>query len=287
MSSFKVWIDDDNITDKNILSADTYSADVERKKGFQPNTVASSSRANSGLRQANLVACALMEQVVGNDETLNLKSSVNDVKTAINKYFTETLKVKNSSNADNSTNVTTNINGKAISNIFENDGITIKNSKKVQNVDFSTDSSATFGDYVIRKEKILWEGNQLVSSDSQTITFDDNLNIGDVIEVTWGKDSSLSSPKPEIGKEIIRFEISGLNNSIAASVNKLWFDNSYVNTYWASATWRISSSKSITFGVMDEMWLYNTRINEGQPIIQCSSGRLLAGYKIYKIKKII
>ena len=38
-----------------------------------------------------------------------------------------TLSVANANNADNATNVTTNINGKAISSIFESNGTTVKN----------------------------------------------------------------------------------------------------------------------------------------------------------------
>ena len=90
--AFKVWIDDDKVTSTNVLSASDFSTNTERQSGFQANSAASAKNVNSAVRQANLIAVALMESM--GITSLNLTSSVNDVKTAIDTYFTNAFAKK-------------------------------------------------------------------------------------------------------------------------------------------------------------------------------------------------
>lgn len=90
--AFKVWIDDDKVTSTNVLSASDFSTNAERQSGFQANSAASAKNVNSAVRQANLIAVALMESM--GITSLNLTSSVNDVKTAIDTYFTNAFAKK-------------------------------------------------------------------------------------------------------------------------------------------------------------------------------------------------
>lgn len=128
--------------------------------------------------------------------------------------------------AANATNVTTNINGKAISTIFESNGTTVKNatnatnvnisnlntgdnaivnfqlgngtaynktinnvenSNTVQNVDFSEEESAVFGNYTVQKYKTLWEGNLAMSTSSSEEFIDETINIPNnaTLEITY------------------------------------------------------------------------------------------------------
>ena len=82
MSNFKPWVTDGSDENKIESAADFAQSATN---GFVPGTAASSKKVNSALRQANLVVCALMEMVA--DNTLDLTSSVADVKTALEGYF--------------------------------------------------------------------------------------------------------------------------------------------------------------------------------------------------------
>lgn len=90
--AFKVWIDDNNVSSTNLLSASDFNTNTERLAGFQANSVASAKNVNSAVRQANLIAVALMESM--GITNLDLTSSVNAVKTAIDTYFTNAFAKK-------------------------------------------------------------------------------------------------------------------------------------------------------------------------------------------------
>lgn len=80
--AFYPWIDDDNIDQSKVVpSAENFGSDDQRSKGFEGGKPASSMRVNAALRQANLVACALMK-AVGNS-TLNFRNSVDEVESAL------------------------------------------------------------------------------------------------------------------------------------------------------------------------------------------------------------
>lgn len=124
--SFIPWIEDNNVNATQDYN--TYLNDSQRKEGFKGGTPASAIRVNTALRQANLVVTALMK-ALNVSETLNYRSSITDTQNAILNGI-KTIKVTNAGhadNADNATNVTTNINGKAISMIFESNGTIVKN----------------------------------------------------------------------------------------------------------------------------------------------------------------
>ena len=102
MSNFKIWIDDGKVNDTNTVNKNDFltSSNSERVLGFKPGTPSSSSYVNTALRQANLVACALMEEIVGENTTLDFSSNVADVKTVINDYLTNKLTTKKSKIAE-------------------------------------------------------------------------------------------------------------------------------------------------------------------------------------------
>ena len=94
-NNFKVWIDDE--TSSSFQNASDFNLDSERVGGFQAGTAAHSVVMNSALRQANLIAAALMELV--NNSSLSLKSTVSDVSTGIGTYLAG-LTVSKANNAD-------------------------------------------------------------------------------------------------------------------------------------------------------------------------------------------
>lgn len=132
--SFIPWIEDNNVNATQDYN--TYLNDSQRKEGFKGGTPASAIRVNTALRQANLVATALMK-ALNISETLNYRSSITDTQNAILNGI-KAIKVNNANDADNSTNVTTNINGKAISTIFESNGTTVKNATNAVNASNSS-----------------------------------------------------------------------------------------------------------------------------------------------------
>lgn len=80
-NKFLDWVDDSNIN--NTQTYEDFENDEQRKQGFKSGTAASSIRVNTALRQANLVANAIMDVVAPNDATLNFKSKRTDVATKI------------------------------------------------------------------------------------------------------------------------------------------------------------------------------------------------------------
>lgn len=161
MSSFKVWIKDGNVTTNNTVDEQTWITDSadQRVNGFKAGTPASSKQVNTALRQANLVTSALMDQIVGNDSTLNFTSNVADVKAAINKYFTETLVAKTA--------------------------ITAGNAIKINNLEIKQDSNGVLkiGDVIIPQKKLI---SDISSNPQDEIILEETINAKDVLEVVYG-----------------------------------------------------------------------------------------------------
>lgn len=87
MSSFKDWID--TVSDDVLPEYDTFASetsDNDRQLGFRAGRAAQSKYVNAGLRQANLVAKALMDLADING-TANFRSSADDVKLKISAYL--------------------------------------------------------------------------------------------------------------------------------------------------------------------------------------------------------
>ena len=84
-SKYIPWLDDSQAL-ANAFNYDDFAAGLpsgsQRSQGFQPGTVASAKCVNTALRQANLVAAALMDVVDPNGKT-NLQSKRADVATVI------------------------------------------------------------------------------------------------------------------------------------------------------------------------------------------------------------
>ena len=82
-NNFKVW--DENNT--NVVNLDEFASDdSQRGTGFKPNTGASSSYVNSGLREATLVSAALMQMLEDNGvdiSSLNFQSTLTNVVDAL------------------------------------------------------------------------------------------------------------------------------------------------------------------------------------------------------------
>mgnify|MGYP003303018963 CR=1 FL=1 len=97
MSKFRIWVDDSNL-DK-VMGFNQFDEDAQRKVGFTGGTPASSIRVNTALRQANLIACALMD-IVDTENTTDFRSPVSTVKDLINNYISNTMVAYKATNAD-------------------------------------------------------------------------------------------------------------------------------------------------------------------------------------------
>lgn len=110
-SKFKIWVDDNHLD--NVMSYSAFESDSQRTAGFTGGTPASSIRVNSAIRQANLIACALME-LADPTGTADFRSSVSSIQTLLSTYLTTKLKVANAVLADKATNAdVTNLNTSA------------------------------------------------------------------------------------------------------------------------------------------------------------------------------
>lgn len=91
-NKFKIWVDDAYID--NVLDYASFSSNEDRGRGFRPSRVAISKNVNSALRQANLVAAALMN-VIAPDSERDLTSSLDDVIDDISNSFPFNLNLRN------------------------------------------------------------------------------------------------------------------------------------------------------------------------------------------------
>lgn len=99
-NKFKVWVDQENINNTQTYSE--FENDTQRRNGFEAGNPASAIRVNTGLRQANLVACGLMDAIAPDNQTLDHRSTREQVKTVI----TEGLKEVISENAKTAESIT-------------------------------------------------------------------------------------------------------------------------------------------------------------------------------------
>lgn len=94
MSKFYVWVDDPQ-TSSSTQTSTEFANEPQRKQGFQANEVISSKKVNTAVRQANLVAVALMEALSPSNTTLDVNSSVadvaNEIKTKLATLHTEVI----------------------------------------------------------------------------------------------------------------------------------------------------------------------------------------------------
>lgn len=138
-SKFQIWVDDSHLN--NVMDYSAFAYDGQRQAGFTGGTPASSVRVNTALRQANLVACAMMN-IVDSTGTKDFTAKVSDIQTLINTYLTTTLKTSQSTLADKATNADVsnlNTNANAIINFQIGNGTSFN--KTVNNVANATNAT--------------------------------------------------------------------------------------------------------------------------------------------------
>lgn len=223
MSKFRIWVDDSNL-DK-VMGFDQFDTDTQRQAGFTGGMPASSIRVNTALRQANLVACALMN-LADTGNTADFRSSVATVQSLLSNYISNTMVAYKATNADinnlntennavvnfkigngtaynktinNVANVTTNINGNAISSIFESNGTTVKNAtnsinsnnaenaRKINNIEIKQDENGVlkYGDIIISQKKLLFNSSSGVT---HTNSIPETLDKTSKLEIVYSPD---------------------------------------------------------------------------------------------------
>lgn len=86
-NEFKPWIDDENVSNSNVQPGVTFIADSQRKNGFEAGQPASSIRVNTALREATLVATALVNLLGQSADLFSAQTSLEDMQTAFASYF--------------------------------------------------------------------------------------------------------------------------------------------------------------------------------------------------------
>lgn len=169
--SFIPWIEDNNVNATQDYN--TYLNDSQRKEGFKGGTPASAIRVNTALRQANLVATALMK-ALNVSETLNYRSSITDTQNAILNGIKAT-KVVNAEHADNADNATNAVNAqKAITQASSDNSTNIATTAFVQSASTNNINTA-----LSNKIMLLKSGNfQLLNRNNGTDTvYSTSLNV--------------------------------------------------------------------------------------------------------------
>jgi hypothetical protein len=97
-------------------------------------------------------------------------TTAEDLEDAVNGILDGTTRVPKATDAENAEyaeNVTEKINGKNLTDIFESNGTTVKNATKIQNIDLSDNTTASFGSFIIAKKRKIGEvsGNTITLTD--------------------------------------------------------------------------------------------------------------------------
>lgn len=167
----------------------------------------------------------------------------------------DNLIMQQAQNATDATNVTTNINGNAISDIFESNGTTVKNATNADNAIKKTDNTygglmldengvLKFGDIIIPQKKTLWTGSTLVSN-SVDIQLPTILKVGDKLRIKGQYGTT--------GNTLI-FEADIV---ISAIVD---YNATAGDTYYPYYEY-CNCSNGFAFGDIDELYIFQTYIN--------------------------
>lgn len=158
---------------------------------------------------------------------------------------------------------------KVVESIKYTSDMSVANSNTVQNVDFSSSNSATFGDYIVPKIKILY--NTVLTVTSDIVTLSDNLSNGDLIRIKFSEDPS-NNPNPPIFYQYISIQ-EGENFISIPQVQEAYKSVDIFTIYfnWSSANPnQIDFSGVISGNVQDSGIFYGSSIA-----------------KIYQIAKVI
>ena len=155
---------------------------------------------------------------------------------------------------------------------IKNGTITVGNTTKVQGVDLSADTSATFGDYVVTKRKLIWTGDLLLGGSTIEESIEEILKDGDVLEVELGQSGDTSS-----AYYLYRHRCTSRIHSSNAYFHyfRVWSD---VGMYAGSLNINTNTQNVLKLGIPKTMSLLTTN-NE----ISASNGYC----KIFNIWKII
>ena len=196
---------------------------------------------------------------------INDSTNLRDVADALTKLSEQlkdgSFKVKKAEAADSAANVSEKINSKAVTDIFEKDGVTAKkatkaeaadsakNAIKVNNLEIKCDENGVLkiGDTIIPQKRVLWEGSVIKEYNTGRASFD--------IE----EDFNLSAEKLKGKKIEIEYSLfQGL-------------DNDFAGNCYAKLTFRFSEMDSMYFIVEHD---YGIGSIETQP-----SGSFITFYK--------
>lgn len=110
----------------NILNDSAYNANAERQNGFQKSTPIHSDVVNTALKQASFVTCAVLDGLKNNAVSDFETETVVDSTTQYIDVVSAVKSLLSKQNVEQAGNVSNTINRKAITSIFEDDGVTAK-----------------------------------------------------------------------------------------------------------------------------------------------------------------
>lgn len=123
-------------------------------------------KTDNSLTTANKTVVGAINEVKNTADSAASKATTNA--TEIANIKNGTTKVKKAETADNATNVTTNINGKAITDIFETNSPTVKNATKANNANYATSAGKVSSALKIKVVDMVSGGVRTLSYDGSS-----------------------------------------------------------------------------------------------------------------------
>ena len=123
-------------------------------------------KTDNSLNTTSKTVVGAINEVKGTADSALSKANANA--TEIANIKNGTTKVKKAETADNATNVTTNINGKAITDIFETNSTTVKNATKANNANYATSAGKVSSALKIKVVDMVSGGIRTLSYDGSS-----------------------------------------------------------------------------------------------------------------------
>ena len=156
------------------------------------------------------------------DATINFKIGSGKYKKTVN----------NVENSNSASDVTTTIASKSITDIFESDGITVKNStntSKVKNVDFEDTSKALFGNNIVTKYITLYSDSDIMGTDLEkgvTYSLGGTLSFGDILELHIAANETIGTSGAYCYN--VQYAKVPISNDISRAIFIRWYDGTDV-----------------------------------------------------------
>ena len=170
---------------------------------------------------------------------------------------------------------------KVVESIKYTSDMSVANANTVQNIDFSSSNSATFGNCTIQTRQVLWSGTQNISDNNSITLTNGEIAIGDILEIIWGGITGY----PSTGQRVDRFKVLELSTSGSECVLMGMSFYSTDLVYIGSAS--LYTTSNTTIGFNNFKYFAIEGLSSKGSTVKTRIGTQASNFYVYEIAKII